>query len=67
MLSCYSDILNMNSHDEKRIFPVDAEGNNASSVLNSCSSTIKIDSLCIKLGFVKEKGDAEKCSHFSIR
>ncbi|XP_023740950.2 protein EMBRYONIC FLOWER 1 [Lactuca sativa] len=57
----------MNSHDEKRIFPVDAEGNNASSVLNSCSSTIKIDSLCIKLGFVKEKGDAEKCSHFSIR
>ncbi|CAI9280997.1 unnamed protein product [Lactuca saligna] len=61
------DILNMNSHDERRIFPVDAQGNNASSVLNSSSSTIKIDSLCIKLGFLKEKGDAEKCSHFSIR
>ncbi|KAL4583689.1 hypothetical protein LXL04_008272 [Taraxacum kok-saghyz] len=58
----------MNSNDERGIVPVDVQGNNASSVPNSSSSTIKIDSLCIKLGFVKEKDDAaEKCSHFSIR
>lgn len=51
----------MNSLDERSIVPIDVQVN------NSIPNSIKIDSLCIKLGFVKEKTDAEKCSHFSIR
>ncbi|XP_024971054.1 protein EMBRYONIC FLOWER 1 [Cynara cardunculus var. scolymus] len=66
----------MNSNDERSIVSVDADmiiggcraqGNNVASGLNSSSSTIKIDSLCIELGIVKEKGDVQKCRHFSIR
>ncbi|KAI3786180.1 hypothetical protein L1987_45312 [Smallanthus sonchifolius] len=52
------NILNMNDNDERGIVPV----------LNSSHSTVKIDSLCIKLGIMKEKDhDAPKCRHFSIR
>ncbi|MFS7974544.1 putative protein EMBRYONIC FLOWER 1 [Helianthus anomalus] len=48
----------MNDNDERGIVPV----------LNSSHSTVKIDSLCIKLGInAKEKDDSSKCSHFSIR
>ncbi|KAI3759766.1 hypothetical protein L6452_07810 [Arctium lappa] len=70
------DILNMNSHDEKSIVSVDADmiiggrraqGNNVAPELNSKRSTIKIDSLYIKLEIDKEKGDVQKCRHFSIR
>ncbi|KAI3761647.1 hypothetical protein L1987_52068 [Smallanthus sonchifolius] len=46
----------MNGNDERGIVPV----------LNSSHSTVKIDSLCIKLGVMKEK-DTAKCRHFSIR
>lgn len=66
----------MNSNDERSIVSVEADGiiegcrgqgNNVVSVLNSSRSTVKIDSLSIKLGIVKEKGDIQKCRHFSIR
>ncbi|GJZ06202.1 protein embryonic flower 1 [Tanacetum coccineum] len=71
-----SDILNMNGNDERGLDPMDtdrligarhAQGNNVASVPNTSHSTFKIDSLSIKLGIVKEKGDAQKCRHFSIR
>lgn len=45
----------------------DAQGSNVTALLNSAGSTVKINSLSIDLGIVKEKGDAQKCSHFSIR
>ncbi|KAJ9537112.1 hypothetical protein OSB04_029845 [Centaurea solstitialis] len=46
----------------------DAQGSNATGLHNSGGSTVKINSLSIDLGIVKEKGDhAQKCSHFSIR
>ncbi|XP_071731940.1 uncharacterized protein [Rutidosis leptorrhynchoides] len=67
----------MNSvNDDRRIVSVEAsgiieecrvQGNNVVSLINSSRSTVKIDSLSIKLGIVKEKGDVQKCSHFSIR
>ncbi|XP_076884969.1 uncharacterized protein LOC143534347 [Bidens hawaiensis] len=47
----------MNGNDERGIVPA----------FNSSYSTVKIDSLCIKLGIRKEKEDVSKCSHFSIR
>ncbi|XP_076936594.1 uncharacterized protein LOC143603777 [Bidens hawaiensis] len=50
-------MLNMNGNDERGIVPV----------LNSSQQTVKIDSLCIKLSVKKQKDDASKCSHFSIR
>ncbi|KAK1422529.1 hypothetical protein QVD17_25708 [Tagetes erecta] len=50
-------ILTMNGNDERGIVPL----------LNSSHSTIKIDSLCIKLGIMKEKNNSPKCTHFSIR
>lgn len=70
--------MNSCNDDEKsNIVSVDADminiggyrsqGNNVASGLNSASrSTIKIDSLYIKLDIVKEK-DVQKCRHFSIR
>ncbi|PWA54340.1 embryonic flower 1 [Artemisia annua] len=70
------DILNMNGNDERGLDPMDtdrliggrhAQGSNVASVPNTSHSTFKIDSLSIKLGIVKEKGDAQKCRHFSIR
>ncbi|KAK9054755.1 hypothetical protein SSX86_025834 [Deinandra increscens subsp. villosa] len=48
----------MNGNDERGIVPV---------LSSSKYSTVKIDSLCIKLGIMKEKDDASKCRHFSIR
>nr|GEV29172.1 protein embryonic flower 1 [Tanacetum cinerariifolium] len=66
----------MNGNDKRGLDPVDtdrliggrhAQGNNVASVPNTSHSTFKIDSLSIKLGIVKEKGDAQKCRHFSIR
>lgn len=66
----------MDGNDERNIVPVDAngmivgqrtQGNNVVSVLKSSRSTVKIDSLSIKLSIVKEKGDVPKCRHFSIR
>ncbi|XP_076898138.1 uncharacterized protein LOC143551630 [Bidens hawaiensis] len=47
----------MNGNDERGIVPA----------FNSSYSTVKINSLCIKLGIRKEKADDSKCSHFSIR
>lgn len=44
-----------------------AQGSNVTAVLNSSSSTVKINSLSINLGIVKGKDDPQKCSHFSIR
>nr|AGM15310.1 embryonic flower 1 [Chrysanthemum x morifolium] len=66
----------MNGNDERGLDPMDtdrliggrqAQGNTVASVPNTSHSTFKIDSLSIKLGIVKEKGDAQKCRHFSIR
>lgn len=44
-----------------------AHGSNVTAVLNSISSTVKINSLSINLGIFKGKDDSQKCSHFSIR
>ncbi|XP_071711091.1 uncharacterized protein [Rutidosis leptorrhynchoides] len=65
----------MNSNDETSIVSVDADGivegcrNYAVSVLNNSTnrSTVKIDSLSINLGIIKEKVSVQKCRHFSIR
>ncbi|KAL8230280.1 hypothetical protein R6Q57_000058 [Mikania cordata] len=47
----------MKNNDERSIVPA----------LNFSHSTFKIDTLCIKLGIMKEKNDAPNCRHFSIR
>nr|XP_043613762.1 protein EMBRYONIC FLOWER 1 isoform X2 [Erigeron canadensis] len=54
--------------DSERIIGGDhVQGTNATSAINSSGSTFKINTLSIDLGIVKGKGNAQKCSHFSIR